>query len=173
MTKTVTSLFQSEQHATAAASRLKQAGIPDDAIEIWSTPHNLAPVLEDAGVSRDDANAYVEGVIRGGSAVIVSCTDDQVRQAVSILDHEGVLDLDEQQTSWRSEGRQEHDAAGLDGSPTPSSRPAQASGGTGHDLTGSPDMTPAKADMETTDLDEMSHGRVRVHSRRVEPPGER
>jgi len=36
--------------------------------------------------------------------VIVSCSEDEVAQAVSILDQEGLLDLDEQQTSWRSEG---------------------------------------------------------------------
>ncbi len=94
MSKTVTSLFQSEQLATAAASHLKQAGIPRDAIDIWSTPHNLAPLLEDKGVSRSDAHAYVEGVIRGGSVVIVSCGDHHVDQVVSILDHEEVLDLD-------------------------------------------------------------------------------
>jgi hypothetical protein len=69
MMKTVTSLFQSEQHATAAVSHLEQAGIRKAGIDIWSTPHNLAPLLEDAGVSRSDAAAYVEGVLRGGNLV--------------------------------------------------------------------------------------------------------
>ena len=73
MTKTVTSLFHSEHHATTAANRLKQAGIPADAIDIWTTPHNLPPLLEDLGVSRADAYAYQEGVIRGGTVVIVRC----------------------------------------------------------------------------------------------------
>ncbi|MBB3020332.1 hypothetical protein FHR70_003413 [Microvirga lupini] len=104
MTKTVTSLFHSERHATAAAERLEQAGIPKDEIDIWSTPHNLAPLLEDDGVSRLDAYAYVEGVVRGGSVIIVRCDDAEVGQVVSILDQEGVLDLDEQQAVWRSEG---------------------------------------------------------------------
>jgi hypothetical protein len=103
MTKTVTSLFHNGQHAATAASRLEQAGIPKDGIDIWSAPINLAPVLEDAGVSRSDAHAYVEGVRRGGSVIIVSCADDEVDQVVTILDDEGVLDLDEQQASWRSE----------------------------------------------------------------------
>lgn len=103
MTKTVTALFHNGQHATTAASRLEQAGIPKDRIDIWSAPINLAPVLEDAGVSRSDAHAYVEGVRRGGSVVIVSCADDEVDQVVTILDDEGVLDLDEQQASRRPE----------------------------------------------------------------------
>ncbi|MBJ6125314.1 hypothetical protein [Microvirga splendida] len=104
MTKTVTSLFHTEQHAAAAADRLEQAGVSRAAIDIWSTPHNLAPLLEDDGVSRADAHAYVEGVVRGGSVVIVRCDDAEVDQIVSILDQEGVLDLDERQTVWRSEG---------------------------------------------------------------------
>ncbi|MXQ11930.1 hypothetical protein [Microvirga makkahensis] len=104
MTKTVTSLFHSEQHAAVAASRLEQAGIPRSGIDIWSTPSNLAPVLEDGGVSRSDAQAYVEGVLRGGFVLIVSCADDEVSRVVDILDDEGVLDLDEHRASWGSEG---------------------------------------------------------------------
>lgn len=110
MTKTVTSLFHSERHAATAADRLAQAGIPRERIDIWSTPHNLAPLLEDSGVPRSDAYAYVEGVTRGGTVVIVSCTDDEVARVVEILDHEGVLDLDEERTSWRSEGWEEQAA---------------------------------------------------------------
>jgi hypothetical protein len=104
MTKTVTSLFHTEQHATAAADQLKQAGMSRATIDIWSTPHNLAPLLEDEGVSRSDAYAYVEGVMRGGSVIIVKCNDDEVDRIVGILDREGVLDLDEQRAVWRSEG---------------------------------------------------------------------
>ena len=102
--KTVTSLFHSELHAIAAAKRLEETGIPRDRIDIWSTPHNLPPLLEDLGVSRADSYAYAEGVIRGGSVVIVKCDEAQVDKVVAILDQEGVLDLDEQRESWRSEG---------------------------------------------------------------------
>ena len=111
MTKTVTSLFHTDQHAASAARHLEQAGIPKDEIDIWSTPHNLPPLLEDLGVSRADAYAYAEGVIRGGSVVIVRCSDADVGKAVGILDQEGVLDLDEQRESWRSEGWLDREAA--------------------------------------------------------------
>lgn len=141
MTKTVTSLFHSEQHAAAAMNRLEQVGIPKGSIDIWSTPHNLVPVLEDAGVSASDAHAYTEGVRRGGSLVIVHCNDDQVDRAVSVLDREGVLDLDEQQTSWRSEGWQVPAAAGLT---SPSSSAATGGSNT------------------------VEHGRVRIQILRVE-----
>ena len=157
MMKTVTSLFQSEQHAAAAVSHLEQAGIRKAGIDIWSTPHNLAPLLEDSGVSRSDADAYVEGVIRGGTLVIVRCTDDEVDEAVRILDREGVLDLDEQQTSWRSEGWQEDAAAERAGSLEEASEPARAS----------PDRA------ATSRVDPMSHGRIRIQSGKVERPVEK
>jgi hypothetical protein len=143
MTKTVTSLFHSEQHATQAARRLEQAGIPKDAIDIWTTPHNLAPLLEDLGVSRADAYAYVEGVVRDGTVIIVKCDDAAVGGVVGILDQEGVLDLDGERTSWRTEGRQEDEAAGLAGPDAGSARPAEA-----------------------------GQGRVRIHSRSRERPAQ-
>jgi hypothetical protein len=157
MMKTVTSLFQSEQHATAAVSHLEQAGIRKVGIDSWSTPHNLAPLLEDAGVSRSDAAAYVEGVLRGGTLVIVRCTDDEVDKAVRILDREGVLDLEEQQTSWRSEGWQEDAAAERAGSLEEALEPGRAS--------------PVRA--ATSRVDPMSHGRIRIQSGPVERPVEK
>ncbi|WP_445500828.1 hypothetical protein [Microvirga sp. G4-2] len=168
MTKTVTALFPNEQHATAAANRLEQVGIPRDEIDIWSTPHNLAPLLEDEGVSRADAHAYAEGVRRGGSVVIVKC-DGESNQIVSILDQEGALDLEEQRASWRPEGWQE--AAGPIGSPTGPSSPAQGGTGEGYDFTGSPDVTRARTDMATSDRsDEVAHNRARIQARKAEHP---
>jgi len=152
--KTVTSLFQSEQHASIAASHLEHADIPSAEIDIWSTPHNLAPLLEDEGVSRSDAYAYVEGVRRGGSLVLVRCPDDKVDKAVEILDREGVLDLDEQQTSWRSEGWPDGVVAEIDGSLYEASGP-----------------TPASSDMAAGNRpDRMSHGRVRIQSSHAKHP---
>ncbi|MBQ0821761.1 hypothetical protein KBI52_16335 [Microvirga sp. HBU67558] len=149
MTKTVTSLFHSEHHATTAVNRLKQAGIPADDLDIWTTPHNLAPLLEDLGVSRADAHAYAEGVVRGGTVVIVRCQAPEVGKVVEILDQEGILDLDEQQAEWRTEG---WEAAGPAG-----------------DIAPSPDVIPAAA--ETDRVVEVIHGRIRVQSRRTERPG--
>ncbi|MDF2688879.1 MAG: hypothetical protein K0Q80_1844 [Microvirga sp.] len=112
--KTVTSIFSNELQALAAAKRLEQVGISRDHIDIWSTPHNLAPLLEDDGLSRADAYAYAEGVTRGGTVVIVKCGTKHIDQVVSILDQEGVLDLDEQQASWRSQGWQGADMTGTE-----------------------------------------------------------
>lgn len=163
MTKTVTSLLHSEQHAMAAARRLEASGIPGHCVDIWSTPHNLAPLLEDAGVSRSDAYAYVEGVRRGGFVVIVKCDDSEVHRAVGILDHEGVLDLDEQREAWRAEGWQDPAVAGLAGNPGASSTAEEASTGNGDDLTGSPDMTRARTDAAPKGQpNETGQGRFRI-----------
>jgi hypothetical protein len=90
MTKTVTCLFDSEQHAKAAARELEGVGIAPGDCEIWSTPHNLDSVLEDGGVGYATAHAYVDGVIRGGTVLIVTCNDDDVAKAAAILDREGI-----------------------------------------------------------------------------------
>ena len=151
MTKTVTSLFHSDHHANTAANRLKQAGLPADDIDIWTTPHNLAPLLEDLGVSRADAYAYAEGVVRGGSVVIVKCDASRVDEVVDILDREGVLDLDEQQVAWRSEGWEGTEAAEQAG-----------------DLIGSSERTQART--EVVRVVEITHGRIRVQPRKAERP---
>ena len=70
MTKTVTCLFDSEQHATDAVEDLGRVGIAPGDCEIWSTPHNLNSMLEDGGIGYATAHAYVEGVIRGGTVLI-------------------------------------------------------------------------------------------------------
>jgi hypothetical protein len=161
MTKTVTSLFHSGHHASAAASHLKQAGIPADDIDIWTTPHNLAPLLEDLGVSRTDAHAYAEGVIRGGTVVIVKCNGSAVDAVVGILDREGVLDLDEQQDAWRAEGWE---------GPAGAERPAgtERSG----DLTGSPGMDRSRTDRTAESTDVVARGRIRIQSRKAERPAQ-
>ena len=90
MTKTVTCLFDSEQHATDAVRDLERVGIAPSDCELWSTPHNLNSMLEDGGVGHATAHAYVEGVIRGGTVLIVTCDDDEVAKVVDILDREGI-----------------------------------------------------------------------------------
>jgi uncharacterized protein (TIGR02271 family) len=150
-------------------------------------------------VPRTDAHAYAEGVRRGGSLVAVECDEDEVDRVIGILDDDGVLNLDEQQTSWRSEGWQGYDAstsgsttgglgaaAGLAGSFTGSSGTTRTEMGAGEDITGSADMTRARTD--TAGLNgrdevipvaeeelhvgkrEVNRGRVRLHSRVIERP---
>src|SRR3712207_3454788 len=158
MSKTVTCLYQDQQKASEIVSRLEQAGLSRGDISFYSTPSdNLIDDLENDGVPRTDAHAYAEGVRRGGSLVAVECDDDEVDRVIDILDDEGVLDLDEQQSSWRSEGWQGYDAstsgttgglgataAGLAGSLTGSSGTTRTDVDAGSDITGSADTTRAR-----------------------------
>jgi uncharacterized protein (TIGR02271 family) len=203
MSKTVTCLYQDQRKASEIVSLLEQAGISRSGINVYSdASDNLIDDLENAGVPRSDAHAYAEGVRRGGSVVAVECDDDEVERVIDILDDDGVLDLDEQQTTWRSDGWQGHDtstsggmtgglgaaAAGLAGSLTGSSGTSRTDMGAGDDVTGSPDITRARTDtagVSTGDevipiAEEELHvgkrqvgqGRVRIQSRVVERPVE-
>jgi uncharacterized protein (TIGR02271 family) len=200
MSKTVTCLYQDQQKAAMIVSRLEQAGISRGVVDVYSdASDDLIDTLEDAGVPRSDAHAYAEGVRRGGSIVAVECDEDEVDRVIGIMDDEGILDLDEQQTSWRSEGWQGHDAstsastgglgtaaAGLTSGLTGSSDTTRTDMSAGDDVTGSPDMTRARADTAGTSgrdevipiveeelhvgKREVGHGRVRIQSRVVERP---
>jgi uncharacterized protein (TIGR02271 family) len=201
MSKTVTCLYQDQQKASEIVSRLEQAGISRGGIDVYSDASgSLMDALENAGVPSSDAHAYAEGVRRGGSLVAVECDDDEVERVIDILDDDGVLDLDEQQTSWRSEGWQGHDtsasggmtggvgaaAAGLAGGLTGSSGTTRTEVGAGDDVTGSPDITRARTDTTGTSRGDevipiaeeelhvgkrqVGHGRVRIQSRVVETP---
>jgi len=199
MSKTVTCLYRDQERAAEIVNRLEQAGISGADVNVYSTASdNLIDDLETAGVPRSDAHAYAEGVRRGGSLVTVECDDDEVDQVLAILDDDGILDLDEQQTSWRSEGWQGYDAAtsdrtgGLgaaaDMSGARTGAPPTTLSGTemGGDLTGSPDPTEARTDLRGAgERDEVipiaqeelhvgkrevGHGRVRIQSRVVERP---
>jgi uncharacterized protein (TIGR02271 family) len=200
MTKTVTCLYQDQEKAAAIVSRLEQAGIASGDIDVYSNASdNLVDDLEDAGVPRSDAHAYAEGVRRGGSLVAVECDDDEVDRVIGILDGEGLLDLDEQQATWRSGGWQGYDAsasgstAGLGGATAAAasdlagtSDTSRTRTGAASDLTGSSDTTRARSDRaDATERDEVipvveeelhvgkrdvGAGRVRIHSHVVERP---
>ena len=147
MSKTVTCLYQDQQKASEIVSRLEQAGISRGDISFYSTPSdNLIDDLENDGVPRTDAHAYAEGVRRGGSLVAVECDDDEVDQVIDILDDDGVLDLDEQETSWRSEGWQGYDASTSGG--TTGGSAAAAAGLAGRPDAGLPSATVPRPDRQ-------------------------
>jgi hypothetical protein len=84
----------------------------------------------------------------------VKCDASAVDEVVGILDKEGVLDLDEQQAAWRSEGWEGPAAA------------EQAS-----DLTRSPEMARPRTDSTAAERTEaVVHGRIRIQSRKAERP---
>jgi len=210
MAKTVTCLFGSDSQASSIIHELEQSGISQGKIclftasgdnrtwdgtssfeESSSGSHHdrVESYLTRNGVPHDDARAYAEGVRRGHALVAVRCDDDEVDRVVDILDDDDVLDLDERQDAWRSEGwsHQGSGVADLGGTATTSA------GMLGAGLTGGSDMRDRDslqddrmhAHDRSSDRDEVipvveeelhvgkrevSHGRVRIRSHVTERP---
>ncbi len=125
MAKTAVSLFSNEAEASTIVRRLEDAGISHDKIctfaeggnnRFWggasefgdeasgTTADRVSTYLMRNGVPADDAQTYAEGVRRGHALVAVQCDDDEADRVIDILDGDDALDIDEQQSSWRSAG---------------------------------------------------------------------
>ncbi len=60
--------------------------------------------LTDIGVSETDANAYAEGVHRGGTLLTVKAEAGATGRVSDILDHDAAVHMPEREGSWRGEG---------------------------------------------------------------------
>lgn len=184
MSKTVTSLFRSPEAAADVVTRLEQIGIDRDDITVHTgSDSSFVSSLDDLGVPRSDAQAYAEGVRRGGSLVVVECDDDEVDRVTSVMDRDGVLDLDEQQSAWRREGwtggvqtaATGAMAAGRSGAPagrsgTDSARTIGTERSNVSGLSGRDQVIPVAEEELHVGKREVGRGRIRIHSRVVERP---
>jgi hypothetical protein len=64
----------------------------------------LIGTLAGAGIDEKDAHSYAEAIQRGGTLVTVRTDDNHYSRVVDILDDEGTVDMNDRETSWRSEG---------------------------------------------------------------------
>ncbi|MBA3534074.1 MAG: YsnF/AvaK domain-containing protein [Ardenticatenales bacterium] len=60
--------------------------------------------LVDLGVPEDDAHFYAEGIRRGGTLVTVHADDNQIENAVAIMNRYGAIDIDQRADTWRERG---------------------------------------------------------------------
>ena len=60
--------------------------------------------LTGAGLSANEAEAYAEGVRRGGTLVTVRTEETLAERALVLLDQAGSIDLDERADGWRETG---------------------------------------------------------------------
>ena len=121
MTKqTITAMYDTRAYADQAAAMLKQAGVsgsditisPDTARdELGSKGQYAEPQgtgfwasLDKMFGGTEDHDTYTEGLRRGGTLLTAHVDEAHVDRAVEILEQYGSVDLDERETSWRSEG---------------------------------------------------------------------
>jgi len=201
MAKTVTCLYTSDAEASSVIRELEDAGISQGKIclftqsgqdRFWDGASSfdddasvtgedrVARYLTSNGVPGDDAHAYAEGVRRGHALVAVRCDDDEVSRVVDILDNDDVLDLDERQEDWRSEGWTGSGAGDMHGASMTTS--AGMLGGTeisDRDTThnrsrdiadGRDEVIPVAEEELHVGKREVSHGRVRIRSHVIERP---
>ena len=114
----ITAVFDTRSHAEQAISELKTSGVP--ASEITLLPAEGESVgltdtsdakgkgfwasLEDLFGGSEDHATYAESLRRGGIMVTVRADDAEMDRVVDVLEKHGSVDLDERETTWRSEG---------------------------------------------------------------------
>jgi uncharacterized protein (TIGR02271 family) len=88
---------------------------------------NLLDTLADLGVPYGEAQAYAEGVRRGGTLVVVESSDDRAERGMEILRRLHPVDIHERTAQWRHEGWTGYDANAIQSTPTSSTATATRS----------------------------------------------
>lgn len=167
--QTLVASFDSRGAAENAVQALLSAGFDRDHIHLHA---NGSASEADTGKSKgfwdtitdffmpdEDRSAYDESVRRGGATLVISAEEARVDQAADILEHNGAIDMDERENTWRNEGWAPGAAAASAG--------ATPSGGL-HDA----EAIPLAEEQLRVGKRQVSEGRVRVRSYVVETPVE-
>lgn len=109
MSRTVTALYDTKAEAEAARERLQsQVNVEGRARIIDKSSMGGEPASSDfqsVPLSREDREAYSEGLNRGGFMLCAEVNDgEDADEIVAILEQTSSVDMDERQTSWRKEG---------------------------------------------------------------------
>lgn len=64
----------------------------------------IVGALVDMGLPEEEAHHYAEGVRRGGTLVSVQVVDDQVNEAIDIMESHRPVDINNRATAWRESG---------------------------------------------------------------------
>jgi hypothetical protein len=111
--RTITAVFDTQAEAERAVEALAAQGIPRSDLRIHRDMPD-APVqnqdkgfwasLADLFVPDEDRGTYAEALRRGSVMVSAQVDDAHYEQAATLLESAGAVDLDERESSWRSEG---------------------------------------------------------------------
>jgi uncharacterized protein (TIGR02271 family) len=86
-----------EGGSSSSASSTSSSSYPDQGTGFWES-------LRDLFLPDEDRSVYSEGLRRGGYLLSVQVDDSQYDRALDILDDEGTVDIEQRQSTWRSEG---------------------------------------------------------------------
>ena len=115
----ITAVFDTRADADKAVAQLTTSGVPmgditllpaagetsiDTTDTVEGTGKGFWGSLEQLFGGTEDHATYAESLRRGGTVVSVRVEDDEMDRVVDILERHGSVDLDERETSWRSEG---------------------------------------------------------------------
>lgn len=105
MAKTAVALYDSKNEAQQVKDELTNAGFSRSSIRMMdSGDSDAVDTLTNAGLPRNDADAYFEGMRRGGYLVMITTDDDQIDLVVDIMDRYNSINIQERSETWRSEG---------------------------------------------------------------------
>lgn len=112
MAKTAVALYDTQNEAQQVVQALTGKGFNRSNVQIKSSADGqLLDTLTNAGLPRRSANAYQEGIRRGGHLVLVTTDDSEINTAVDIMERYNSVDLNKRTQSWRNEGWQESNGA--------------------------------------------------------------
>ena len=118
MSRTITAMFDQRSDAEAAKERLEAARIDAGHIHLhdkssadysdkgYSTHEDRGfwESIKNAFAPDEDRYAYEEGVRRGGTLLTADVDEDQIDEAVRVLEDSNSIDIDDRSQQWRSSG---------------------------------------------------------------------
>lgn len=185
----VTAFFDDRSSAEIAMSELSTFGLSADKMRLvpgnndgdveddeHTSSGGFLEALKDMFMPDGDRQAYAEGLNRGGYLLTVTADQDNYEQVLEILDEEGTVDMNERESSWRSEGWNGNDqsadtpaASSFDESAS-DSRETSMPQGTHSEEVGEEEVIPVAEEELRVGKRDVNHGRVRVRSYVVEEP---
>jgi uncharacterized protein (TIGR02271 family) len=188
MPQLITAMFKNRADAEIAKADLEtELQLPVGAVELHAQEAATATTTtsQDTGilaglrnlfVPEEDRSAYAAGIQRGAVLVSAEIDEGRINRAYDILDRDGAIDLDQQQSEW-SQGDQtvagsagpsamktSSEAVGIDAPPPPA--PMATSGRVGEEI------IPIVEEHLRVGKRDVERGRVRVRSYIVETPVE-
>ena len=117
MSRTITAMFDTRADADAGRERLLAANLDADNVRVHGQSATSATggsqstedqgmwsSIKNAFLPDEDRHTYEEGARRGGFILSADVDEDQVDDAVRVLEDANSVDIDERSAQWKSEG---------------------------------------------------------------------